>query len=434
MWDDKFEGHGVHNTLEQLRDSLGAADEKAAERNDTEETVRRLFRLLDHIDEVLASVDPELVPFVGLDQVNQHLTNAKKNVDQFRSRGNVASLNSQANTHVEHALRELAQIRQLYTPEDLQGIREHITSYRRSAAQLTRHLETDVEEAHQQVDELNKAVDSTLTEVKDAAESRSAEIKQKLENRLQQLSEQLDKREQELQNLKQRTDQAIDRFQEQFSNAQEKRLSDHNETLQEQRQKFTELFEGAESELTTLQKDTRKEVDALLETIGEQRQKAIDMVGVIANTGLTGGFQKTANEEQGAADRWRRVAIVSLVGLVGVAVWAVVEATGAGFTWEKLAAKGLLTASIGVVATYAIRESTKHRSRERRNRRLELELQSIGPYVQELPAEKQVEIKDKLVERLFARGPDTTDDEQVTMSTSAFDLLSEAVRLLAKNR
>jgi hypothetical protein len=61
-------------------------------------------------------------------------------------------------------------------------------------------------------------------------------------------------------------------------------------------------------------------------------------------------------------------------------------------------------------ATYAARESSKHRKLENFNRKLELELSSIEAFIELLPEEKKQNIKEKLAEKYFGSTLDAFDD------------------------
>lgn len=141
---------------------------------------------------------------------------------------------------------------------------------------------------------------------------------------------------------------------------------------------------------------------ALLDELEKSRDKAVDLVGVVANTGTAAHFQQVADHERKAADIWRLVA----VGLAGIAVLvAFVTAFSASQTpdldWQHLLAKALITLSIAGVAAYAGRQSSEHREQERQARHTELQLKAIGAFLETMDEAQRAEIQNALAAHVF---------------------------------
>src|SRR5690606_18374395 len=137
----------------------------------------------------------------------------------------------------------------------------------------------------------------------------------------------------------------------------------------------------------------------------KQRDRAQNIVGVIANTGMAGGYQKVADEEQKSAKLWKRGAVASLIILSILTIVWLFQPKG-DLTWELIAMRFLLFGSLAGVATYAARQGFRHEQAARNNRILELELASLDPYLAELPADTRVELKTMFAQRVFGRRAD----------------------------
>ena len=90
----------------------------------------------------------------------------------------------------------------------------------------------------------------------------------------------------------------------------------------------------------------------------------------------------------------------------------------------------MAAAALSYPATYAARESNKHRRLEILNRKAELELAAINPFIELLPENKKQEIKEKLVEKYFGNNSNILadmDNQIEDDSISAVDRLLKTI-------
>ncbi len=120
---------------------------------------------------------------------------------------------------------------------------------------------------------------------------------------------------------------------------------------------------------------------------------------------MAGGYKIVADAEKKQADRWRLVAALSLLGAIGATIFAVAHGISHGFHVDSFFAKWAISVPFAALATYAARESSKHREQAIGNRKIELQLASLDTYLVSLPEEKQEEIKAKLADRFFGELP-----------------------------
>ena len=143
---------------------------------------------------------------------------------------------------------------------------------------------------------------------------------------------------------------------------------------------------------------------------------------VIGNTGMVGGYQHVANSERKSAVIWKCVTVVSMIGLVVFGVLAFVGTEAADFSWSKLGGRVFAAATIGILAAFAARQSAWHDDRERYNRRMELELASIDPYLANLPKDIQDKVKEVLAERFFGQKEPAKGAKRSETSGTSLDL------------
>jgi hypothetical protein len=146
-----------------------------------------------------------------------------------------------------------------------------------------------------------------------------------------------------------------------------------------------------------------------LADLDDQRDRAAKIVQVVGNIGVTGNYQRIANDESAAADVWRWITIgIFVVGIVFASVtfyWFLDEPLTRETLWSVLV-RLLYAIAVTAPAWYSARESARHRSNADRARQTELELASIGPFIELLPESKKIEIKEGLTKAYFGRPVD----------------------------
>jgi hypothetical protein len=122
-----------------------------------------------------------------------------------------------------------------------------------------------------------------------------------------------------------------------------------------------------------------------------------------------------------------------MAGLIAFAIVAFQTTIQGDFRWGVFGARAFVAITFGIAAAWAAREAEKHQNSERRNRKMELELASISPYLALLPEQTQFEVKKELAQRFFGHTDHSADaktDQQTTGST--LDLLRMALEIIAK--
>jgi hypothetical protein len=143
-----------------------------------------------------------------------------------------------------------------------------------------------------------------------------------------------------------------------------------------------------------------------LDDINSFRDDAARIVQVVGNIGVTGNYQRIANTEGESANFWRWVT----VAIFGTGI-AIAMATFYKFWHEPFsqdtAVSVLIRLFYAIVITspaiYTARESARHRTNADRARQTELELASIGPFIELLPEDSKVAIRTGLTTSYFGR-------------------------------
>ena len=88
----------------------------------------------------------------------------------------------------------------------------------------------------------------------------------------------------------------------------------------------------------------------------------------------------------------------------GLLIWTIIDLSKEGFDLYKSIVRIVAATILTYPAIYASKESSRHRILETKNRNLELELASLGPFIELLSQDKKEKIKEDLVYRYFGNG------------------------------
>jgi hypothetical protein len=400
-YDDRLVSHPLFAQLTAaqsvIAELLRAGDEREL---DVIEAITRLERVTSYTQSILETADPQLTGGGLLDQIAATVGALGQEVSAYPSDGAIGHL-ANANAHADTLLDFVARLPRPAAVPAAGETQEAVTSFRRSISQHARHADAEI-----------------------AA----------LEERLAALAAAATAQEGKLQQQDARLDTVVAGFQQQFSQTEQQRQAEHNELISGSKTTIDQLAKTGQAEIAAVA--TKGEVDVAeaisaaeaateaavqklsdratalttsLDKAGKDRigkldellEKAIRTVGVIGNTGMTGGYKQTADAEKKAANRLRWLAVGALA-LAVISSTAFALFHGDDFNWQVFASKSFISVPLLVLAGYAARESAKHRREEQYARKVELQLASIDSYLIELPDTERHRIKAKLADRFFA--------------------------------
>ncbi|MBU0938015.1 MAG: hypothetical protein KJ715_03610 [Gammaproteobacteria bacterium] len=195
-------------------------------------------------------------------------------------------------------------------------------------------------------------------------------------------------------------------------------------------------FDAAVLEQQKLYKD-EMELQALaasktLTDLNSFRDDAARIVQVVGNIGVTGNYQRIANSESESANFWRWATVIIFGAGIGIAIATFIKFWHEPFS-QDTAISVLIRLFYAVVITspaiYTARESARHRTNADRARQTELELASIGPFIELLPEDSKVAIRAGLTSSYFGR---TTEAHTVSspLDPENFKNLLEALKAI----
>ena len=498
QWIDRINTHAIWSELKSLGISIDLA--VAHEGNDAAsiDGLERIRTVLAFCGKRLAASDPFLIEPGSLDEIYTPLAAARTELESYVTDG-LATHIASANLKADEMLTALAIIMAPIAPEDLTVINESISTYRTTLGKyLQEALATQqkLKEASDANETKISALEAIITEEQKklatlvldhqsqfstSQDKRASEFSAVLAD--QQTKFAASAAEQQTLFSKDQDARNSDYAATQITN-QEKfalLLTDYTQKLKDQDKAFVEQLDNAAkthaASLAALESGYKVSAAEILSQINKHKKDVEDLVGVIGNLGVTSGYQKVANFARKMLFIWQGFTVLALGGLIIVAITmayptlitsidavpttllttpssitpketdksavtthATSQATPApsdSMFYQGLATRIFLSLTFGIFAAYAARQASHFLEMERKNRKLALELEALGPYIEPLDKEKQDEFRLKIGDRSFGVHDDISNKPTPDDPVTAYDTLKpkewgEAVASLVK--
>lgn len=377
----------------------------------------RISLTFDYLKEALDRVDPWLVSTSTMDNINSPISQVLGEITNYKNNRNEGHL-SNCLAYIEGLLPYFPQILVTKTPEEIESLRSSIIKFRQSVGQHLSRLENDITETSTALTN-NK---EKLNELTSSINDQKTRVDYIVNESQSQFSQGQNQRTEEFNNLindqKARIDYIVHEYQDRFSQGQNQKSEEFNnlikkseEDLKEAIQNFDDTFDLAievndkdfaekQNSYDSLIEDLKSKVQTEIEKIKEMNKEAEKILGLMSMKGLAQGYQKIANSEGKKAFAWNVISILSLLGILWFGYKFIILHTGT-MTWTTLVSRIVLTGVGLTLFTYGAKQATNHRNEERRNRKIELELASLDPYLKDLEPDKQKEVKQTLVDKYF---------------------------------
>lgn len=212
--------------------------------------------------------------------------------------------------------------------------------------------------------------------------------------------------------------------QKEFAESEAKRLTE----FKNQSDEFYKSFKNHESA-------SKLAASELIEKIEKNRNDGADLLKALGDDGVTGNYRIIAASESKQANVMRNITF----GVFGLGIfialctlWKFLETP---FTsdnaWSALI-RLLYAIAITTPAWYAAKESARHRSNADRARQTELELASLGPFIELMPADKKTLIREELIKTYFGNKIDKHEVAAPIQTKDLTDLATTAIKALSK--
>lgn len=457
-WSSLIESSGILQRLSEL----GPAIDEALARDDNSveevECIERIRTVLTFIGKRLDGADSNLLVLGHLQTLTGVIAGATERVRSFAQSGDPDHL-THANSSMDTALNTFGVFALPDTPGDLSALREAATSYRKSMAHELELWAAAVANARKQVDELNEkatALEGRITTeaqqlqaaidaIRDEATGAQKAIGDTYEALAKVLEEKSDS---ELASQKARFDEAhgarakehdeaMEAQQTVFNGALEKAVGVLKATDATWDQKLSDANKAHEEAYATLKKDFEVKAAGLVAVIDGHLARASELVGIIGERGVTSGHKQAADQARSQVVLWQWLTVVAMVLLVVFAgATALDYFAPATFTWLSFARRVYFSIAVGILAAYGASQANRYQQVERRNRKLELELKALDPFLQEVNPEQREQFRLKMAEAFFGRddGPHgdagPTNIAEVLKSKENLEALADGLKIV----
>lgn len=406
-WNDNFKNHAFWSTFNSLKSIF--IDESFYSGQDPQilSEISRLHKVISYIESYLEQVDTELTPKSSLDGLASPITNVLQHVASFKSNPNTSYLTT-ANDYADAAIVFVRQMPTSNNANDKKSIAKSTLSYVKSTEdqlkKVSEFIDVEIADKAEKILGVEKDVSSTKTELAD------------LKTKLAAVEQTIQKQTAEFNNQFQLSEKSrLDKF-TLLETKLETKLDETSAKLQDK----------ADNELSVLA--IKSEV--IVKVLSSYQEKAAKVYGVVSNTLQAGAYSSYANEEKSSANFFRWSAIILMIIAVGILVVPEIikiykNLEDYQLDWRLTLGRVPFSLILFVPAFYLARESGKHRNTEIVNRRRELILSTIDPYLALFDPIKAAEIKSNIANGIFS---ETTQTEDSSVS-EASNVIAQIVKV-----
>jgi hypothetical protein len=419
-WSDRIDQSQFAVELTQVFLTLADAEASEPANPDAAFRLARVRRVLEFTRAALQSANAELIPLIALDSYAPSLSSLRQELVSFVSNQSDAHLNN-AGSFLDTALQVLPMLMATRTAS--------------AKDQTQRSLDSIITAAEKALAG-HSARTNVLAKALTTLEERSSDL-------LNEISQQKGVLASSLASIQAQFQQEQESRNKQFLSAEEARSEDsrktdiarreqHAKVVDEQRESLRVLTEEARTALSDIRKEIESDGRAVLNHMEGFKGQAERLLGIVGTTTIISGYKREADAAAKKAMYWNVASVVGIVAFTAGSVYGLLPLVRGSVTatWETLVGRIVLSLALGVFGTYAARQAKHEEETERRNRRFELELSSIGPFIAELDDTTRKDLKTSLVNRMFGQ-PETPESAKVDdVSTTS---IAEVVKVVLQN-
>ena len=404
---EKIQQHPFNNSVDIFKSSISDIETIDNLSIDEAEIINRIKSVILFSENRLLSTDPYLIPLNSLAAINNALISINTEIGHFKANRNIAHLNN-ANNYIDNILIHISNVCTPISANELENVRESIITFRKSIGQQLRHAEGDYQKLNSEATILKKNIEL---------------INNTLEDQKKVIRQNVEKYDSDYKNSEKERTNIFQNYITAAKNELDIELQKLNVQFKEFSDKMNDVFNSTKN-------NYKSEVDAFIGSLQALKKQAENIVGVIGNTGVVGGFQQFANKERRSAFWWKIIASASFIGLITFGILSFKLTVGSEFNWGVLGARLFAASTFGILAAYAARLADKHDFSEKLNRKMELELASIDPYIVNLPEQLKNDIKKQLSEKLFGQYDLLKTNKEGKVTKSSVGLIQTTLETL----
>lgn len=401
MSESAYKSHPIWSLIAQTTDVVenGAFYEPAIAENEQYSFARdKIFATTRVIRAYLEQTPAVLASIQGLSQINANFQGVVNEVNNFISNKNPSHIVNAANQIDQNILPLLWSFSPRIHELDCKAISETFEDIRNASLTTIKILKQEELSLAEKISTLNQEIVTQQSKLETLTESIAAQKAEALAVTAQ--------------------------VQKEYADTEAKRNAD-----------FVNIIESFKIAFNSHQDEYKIKATHLITALETSRDEAANIVQVVGNIGVTGNYQKIANSESKEANRWRWIAVGMFALGIGTAMATLWKFWDVPFTpenaWSAII-RLLYAIAITTPAWYAAKESARHRTNADSARQTELELASLGPFIELMPTDKKEAIREELIKNYFGKGVMPHEVNEPVKIKDLKDLLVEAIKALSK--
>ncbi|MED1489712.1 hypothetical protein [Bacillus smithii] len=155
----------------------------------------------------------------------------------------------------------------------------------------------------------------------------------------------------------------------------------------------------------------------------ESHKKSVEeLVGIISTSSISGHFKEVADYKRKLANIWQIVTVASFLLTILFGFYAFIW--GNHGDWPRLIARFVVTIALGSLTAYSAKQAAYNEAEERKNRKMEVELKTLNPYLASFSPEDQIKLKQQLFPHIFGKEEVAVSQEPTPTSNTNPDLVN----------
>ncbi|MTI69176.1 MAG: hypothetical protein FH751_02830 [Firmicutes bacterium] len=401
----KFKDHNLHTTIEKILKITEQIKPLDITDIKLQEDIQRFQRITKILKNILNSVDPELISYEKMNEINGQLSQCLSSLDKFINNRNSNDSINNFRVNLEHSIDNINTINNISTNTD--SVSEESKKYKEFRNEFNK-LKTDIEKEQKKLEELSNYIQNDTINLNEKF------IKEQ------------NNRNEDFENFKKKTSKEIQSIQNNF----EKKINEIEKLF---RNKQSEYEQEIEKEKKLFMSKIEREKKTIMEELKNYKDKATKIVGVIGSTGTAGVYKKASNRQKKESYIWHAVSLLSFIGLLFYATKYFGVLVTEDFTWSILIWRVFVSTIFASFFAYASKQANKYTQLSQQNKKMELELASIDTFISDLDNEIKQEIKQEVAEKIFANKEeykileDNTDNDNVKIPNNIAEILISTI-------
>jgi hypothetical protein len=415
---NQVENHSLYNTLNTYFSNLEKVE------NDEEflasiteyctATLNRVSTILNIVKDYINSIDPYLFRKVNLDNILRDLNNINSILINYKIQLNNDKNLNNINNLLDNIIANIATISPYKVNADFENIKESAISFRRAVGVHKALLQREQENIENKI----KEIDNKFINLNDSFSG----LQNAMEASLNKFKEQYDELHQKfIENQENRSTKFVEQLNN-MKNEFDKKIKDFQNNLEEIKSsveiKLQEKISDFESKFQTIIEQSEQKKDAYDQTLEQHKQQVENLVGIISTSSISGHYKKVADQKRTATIFWQIFTIISFIGTIGFGIYAFIFSDET-IDWPSLISRIVVTGALGSLTGYSARQAAKNEQEQNYNRKIEVELKTLNPYIASFSSEEQTKLKEQLFPYIFGTAKNNNNNSENNSNTQS---------------